>query len=171
MFDIFGYWSAVTFFSVGYIALPLAALYLVTIQVIVSGIPDTEDKEKVGCWLFYQKNWDSRASDWLLFGGKVKLPCWIPIIALILSGFFWFASLMVNSFTEVTRNIQDLSAITQPVFSYIGAMFVLLFTVRLLTSYIYKGVKFKEKVESHLSDKQAHNEATVTQHRRESCED
>ena len=154
MFDLMGFWFSVVVLG-GVVVWPpaLLAIYVV-VATTVSGIPDKDVKRDTTKWLV-----SSTYGDYHLFNNRVKINWFLFRILSAFSGLFWFSCFLVY-FNEGTTPLQILIAIStgiSPVMAWLTLFTVFAFGLRVLGSFGYKTLKFKEAVEAHVNNKNIHN--------------
>lgn len=155
MLDLIGFWTGVTVLTAGLSLFPLALLMMLGSSLIASGIPDTEDACRFRAWF-----WCNNYHDMSFFGGRI---C-ITEVAFGLGGSLSFviaimSVVMVSAGQDVATPVECVSLTAQtlsPFFVLVGIVGGGVVGLRTAVKYVYYALKFKEKVEAHVSDTSIH---------------
>lgn len=160
MIDLIGFWTTVTALAFILVVPVLRILvHWIIVPVVSTGIPDKADRKKFVEWW-----WDG--DDWvnLYYGKRLRLEesadtvfAWF--IGTFLSVVAW-ASVGATADRENLSIVGSVSQIAEaftPVMSWVGIIAAAAVGLRMFTRYTYFALKFKQKVEAHVSDKSIHN--------------
>lgn len=156
MFDIIGYWSAVTFYT-GVILIPVIAVLVAAFSyLLLFAIPDKDDARKASDWVWC---YDYGPESYSFFGGKGKAFLLVYLLPFVCAA---TAALVVgieacDKGRSLIEQIAFISEASYPVFTYIGIVTVIFALLFLAIRKGYSAYKLAEKVKSHIADANIHN--------------